>query len=39
MPFESLKARTLNEEVFKKIKDDALEQTRRLAKQKVSVQT
>ena len=34
MPFESLKARTLNEEVFKKIKDDALEQTRRLAKQK-----
>ena len=34
MPFESLKARTLNEEVFKKIKDDALEQTRRLAKEK-----
>ena len=34
MPFDSLQARTLNEEVFKKIKSDALEQTLKLGKEK-----
>ena len=34
MPFDSLRARTLNEEIFKKIKDDALEQTKILGKER-----
>ena len=34
LPFESLQAKTLNEEVFKKIKTDAVEQTKILAKEK-----
>ena len=34
MPFDSLRAKTLNEEVFKKIKEDAVEQTKILGKEK-----
>jgi len=34
MPFDSLRARTLNEEIFKKIKEDSLEQTKILGKEK-----
>ena len=34
MPFESYQAATLNEEVFKKIKDDAVEQTLILGKER-----
>ena len=34
MPFDSLRARTLNEEIFKKIKEDAVEQTKVLRKRK-----
>jgi len=34
IPFESIKAETLNNEVFKKIKDDAVEQTKILGKEK-----
>ena len=34
MPFDSLRARTLNEEIFKKIKNDALEQTKILGKER-----
>ena len=34
MPFDSLRARTLNEEIFKKIKEDAVEQTKILGKEK-----
>jgi len=34
MPFDSLRARTLNEEIFKKIKEDAVEQTKVLGKEK-----
>jgi ribonucleoside-diphosphate reductase alpha chain len=34
MPFDSLRAKTLNEEIFKKIKEDAVEQTKVLGKEK-----
>ena len=34
MPFDSLRARTLNEEIFKKIKEDSVEQTKVLGKEK-----
>ena len=34
MPFDSLRARTLNEEIFKKIKEDSLEQTLILGKER-----
>jgi ribonucleoside-diphosphate reductase alpha chain len=34
MPFDSLRARTLNEEIFKKIKGDATEQTLKLGKER-----
>ena len=34
MPFDSLRARTLNEEIFKKIKDDSLERTLVLGKER-----
>ena len=34
MPFDSLQAKTLNEEIFKKIKEDAVEQTKILGKEK-----
>jgi len=35
MPFDSLRARTLNEEIFKKIKEDSVEQTKVLGIKKV----
>ena len=34
IPFDSLQAKTLNEEIFKKIKEDAVEQTKILGKEK-----
>ena len=34
MPFDSFQAKTLNEEIFKKIKEDAVEQTKVLGKEK-----
>ena len=34
IPFDSLQAKTLNEEIFKKIKEDAVEQTKILGKDK-----
>jgi len=34
LPFDSLQAKTLNEEIFKKIKKDAVEQTKILGKEK-----
>ena len=34
MPFDSLRAKTLNEEIFKKIKEDSLEQTLKLGKER-----
>ena len=34
IPFDSLRARTLNEEIFKKIKEDSVEQTKVLGKEK-----
>ena len=34
IPFDSLQAKTLNEEIFKKIKEDAVEQTKVLGKEK-----